>query len=299
MTDSNLKLTIFTPTYNRAKTLSRLYQSLLRQTNFDFEWLIINDGSVDDTDELVSEWKQTNPPFSINYYSQENQGLIRTLNRGIQLANGTYIVKMDSDDYVVEDFSETVITWIRSIEGLSDIYGVGGLRINPKGEPLRGEWPDIPAQLGYRDATDLERNKYRLDADMTEAWRTDVLRAHPFPVWPGEKFAPEQIVFFDIALEKLKIRWFLKPLTICEYREDGLTKGSFQLEKDNPMGFAMMYNQRLKYTERLKDRFMTACQLTALSAVGHNLNYLLKSNDLVMTFWSLIPGLLLSIRCFS
>ena len=99
-----------------------------------------------------------------------------------------------------------------------------------------------------------------------------------------------------IALEKLKIRWFLKPLTICEYREDGLTKGSFQLEKDNPMGFAMMYNQRLKYTERLKDRFMTTCQLTALSAVGHNLNYLLKSNDLVMTFWSLIPGLLLSIR---
>lgn len=289
-------ITVFTATYNRGHLIQRIYQSLLRQKEFNFEWLVIDDGSQDQTEDLFNDWTSRDNPFEIRYYKQENRGLIRTLNRGIELARGEYFAKIDSDDYVVDDYTTNISKWVASIENSTSIYAVSGVRVTPDGIPLKGKWPDIPKEPGFVDATDLERAAYDLDADMCEAWRTDVLRNYPFPVWNGEKFAPEQIVFNQIALDGYKIRWYPVAMSICEYQEGGLTKGARKLEIENPMGYAMMYNHKLKYDISLKQKLYYAMQCTALSTVGHNPQYIFKSNMPAATLATLVPGVFLAIR---
>ena len=289
-------ITVFTATYNRGHLIQRIYQSLLRQKEFNFEWLVIDDGSQDQTEDLFNDWTSRDNPFEIRYYKQENRGLIRTLNRGIELARGEYFAKIDSDDYVVDDYTTNISKWVASIENSTSIYAVSGVRVTPDGIPLKGKWPDIPRELGFVDATDLERAAYDLDADMCEEWRTDVLRNYPFPVWNGEKFAPEQIVFNQIALDGYKIRWYPVAMSICEYQEGGLTKGSRKLEIQNPMGYAMMYNHKLKYDIPFAQKLRCAMQCTALSIVGRNPQYILQTNLPIAAIATLFPGVLLAIR---
>lgn len=289
-------ITVFTATYNRGHLIQRIYQSLLRQKEFNFEWLVIDDGSQDQTEDLFNDWTSRDNPFEIRYYKQENRGLIRTLNWGIELARGEYFAKIDSDDYVVDDYMRNVSTWIASIAGMKDIYAVAGVKVDSARRPLKGKWPIIPPDPGYLDATDLQRAVYDLDADMCEAWRTDVLRQYPFPVWKSEKFAPEQIVFNQIALDGYKIRWYPTAMAICEYQDDGLTKGSRKLEIQNPMGYAMMYNHKLKYDIPFVQKLRCAMQCTALSIVGRNLQYILQTNLPIAAIATLFPGVLLAIR---
>ena len=290
------KLTVFTATYNRAHLIWRLYESLQRQTNFDFEWLVVDDGSNDGTQRLFQKWIAEENKFTIRYYYQENQGLICALNKGIELAKGQFFSKIDSDDYVVDNYIENIMKWTKQIYVSDSIYAVAGLRVREDGKPLKGSYPKIPEQRNYVDATDLERGKYNLDADMCEAWKTEVLKNHPFPVWHGEKFAPEQLVLYDIALEGLKIRWYPIPMCICEYQEGGLTLGASRLEKENPMGYAMMYNQNLKLYSFWKRNLYDAMQMTALSFYAHELSYLRQTNNKFATIVTFPFGILLGIR---
>jgi len=288
-------LTIFTATYNRGHLIRRLYESLLRQSNFKFEWLVVDDGSTDGTSELFESILSKSHPFEIRYYKQENKGLIRSLNLGVQLAKGAFFSKIDSDDYLTDDYSKQVLKWIEDIKGEDKIYGVGGLKVNQRMEPMTGKWPIINGE--YVDATDIERKLYRLDADMSEAWRTDILKKYPFPVWPGEKFAPEQITFFTIALDGYKIRWRNIPINVCEYQEDGLTLGAFNLQKNNPMGYAMMYNQLLDIPSNgFIANLRNAVQMFSMAFVGQHPCYGFKSRHLFYRLLAFVPGYLLSIR---
>ena len=131
------KLTIFTATYNRGHLIGRLYESLKRQNVFDFEWLVIDDGSQDNTKDLFENWLNEENRFQIRYYYQENQGLIRALNKGVSLARGEFFAKVDSDDYVVNDFCNNILQWVDEIADCADIYGVGGVKITPDGIPLK------------------------------------------------------------------------------------------------------------------------------------------------------------------
>lgn len=296
METKKCKLTVFTATYNRGHLIERLYRSLQRQKNFDFEWLVVDDGSQDNTAELFSIWLTEDNPFAIRYYHQENKGLICAINRGIELASGQYFAKIDSDDYVVNDYTECVLNWLDGIQNEKNVYAVSGIRVKPDGTPIKGCWPQIPDVPGYVDATDLERSKYDLDADMSEAWRTDILREYGFPVWSGEKFAPEQITFFKIALDGWKIRWYSKAMCICEYQENGLTLGASKLEKQNPMGYAMMYNQHILLQKRFSRKLRNAMQMTALAYYAGHLEYLRESNSKLATILSFPAGILLGFR---
>ena len=290
------RLTIFTAAYNRGHLIERMYRALQRQSNFDFEWLVVDDGSKDNTEKLFSIWLNEDNPFKIRYYKQENKGLITTLNRGLELAEGEYFSKIDSDDYVTDDYMENVIKWLDDIKGLDNIYAVSGLKIKSSGEPLKGIYPNIPDNTGYIDATDLERSKYNLDADMSEAWRTEILRKYKFPLFEGEKFAPEQLTLYQIALDGYKIRWHKEPMCICEYQEGGLTLGANKLEKENPMGYAMMYNQKIELSESLKEKIYNASQMTALCIYAGHMEYLKQSNSKLATVLSLPFGIVLGMR---
>lgn len=289
------KFTVFTATFNRGYIIHKLYQSLCNQTFCDFEWLVIDDGSTDNTAEVFEAWKKECTAFRIIYKKVTNGGKPRAINMGTKLANGRYFFMVDSDDHLVPEALEKMSAWCDEIENYQSFIGVGAARGYPNGEYLKRIEPSVNEE-GYIDATNLERDKYNLDADMCEAYKIDIFRDFPMAEWPGEKFAPEQIALNGIALAGYKIRWHKDIIYVCDYLEDGLTKGSSRLEKENPMGYAMMYNHKLLYNISKKEKFYAACQHIALSLYGKQPGYILKSHCLLYTIPALPIGLVLSIR---
>lgn len=291
-----LFFTVLTPTYNRAYILPKLYASLCKQSYTNFEWLIIDDGSNDNTKELVEAWQNKNNSFSIVYKKKENGGKPRAINYGMNFTKGKFVFLVDSDDWLHSDALEKMFKWCEEIESDPTIIGVGAARGYPNGEYMKGRPPKVN-ELGYVDATNLERSKYDLDADMCEAYKTEVFKKFPMAEWKGEKFAPEQIAINEIALAGYKVRWHSDIIYVCDYLEDGLTKGSGLLEKRNPMGYAMMYNHKLLYPElTVKQKYNATCQHIALSIYGKHPKYIFKSKCWKYTIGAVPIGCVLSIR---
>lgn len=224
-------ITVFTPTFNRESTLRRLYESLLCQTNKNFEWLIVDDGSRDGTEELINTFINGNNDFNIAYYKQPNGGKHRAINFGVHKAKGELFFIVDSDDYLTEDAIESLYCWSNSINDKDKFAGVSGLRGYNNSEVIGGNM-----KKEYIDATNIQRGKFQLDGDKAEAYFTDVLKRFPFPEIEGEKFLLEAVVWDTIALNGYKIRWFNKIIYITEYLEGGLTKSGDVKYANNPLG---------------------------------------------------------------
>lgn len=291
----NPLFTIFTPTYNRAYILPKLYESLRAQECKNFEWLVVDDGSTDDTDKLVQSWIDENSEFTIRYFKKENGGKPRAINFGLALSNAEYFFMVDSDDYLLPDAVKKMAHWTEDVREIGSFIGVGAARGYPDGSYIKGS-PPVVNESGYVDASNLERKLYNLDADMCEAYKTEIFKKYPMAEWQGEKFAPEQIALNEIALAGYKLRWHSDIIYICDYLEDGLTKGSRKLEKDNPMGYAMMYNHMLKYGYGFPKSFNCACQVVALSIYGKHPEYILKINSKLYMLLALPFGLALAMR---
>lgn len=216
-------LTIFTPTYNRAYILPKLYKSLCSQKSdmYEFEWLIIDDDSTDDTKELVEKWINKNNKFTIRYFRQEHGGKHRALNKAFDLAEGEFIFIVDSDDELTDNTVELLNKWLLDIRDKSDFAGVAGLRVSKEGNVWGGS---VAFTSSYVDATDFERRKYNLLGDKAEVYRTSILRKFKFPEISNEYFVTEDYCWMQIASAGYKLRWYNQPIYICEYLEDGLTK---------------------------------------------------------------------------
>lgn len=245
-------VTIFTPSYNRAHTLPRLYESLKKQTCKSFEWLVINDGSTDKTDDLFDVWCKEDNYFRINYLKVNNGGKNRAVNQGAKQANGKYFFIVDSDDLLKPDAVEFVIHAFSTLPiDDTSFIGISSIKADLEGNKLRGD-NHIDKSIGYIDSNNLERELYNLQADMAEVFFTERLRQYPFPVWKGEKFTPEAVVWDRMALDGYKLRWFNKVVYLCEYQQGGLSDSSWRLLRDNPMGYAMLFNVRLEYTKGIR-----------------------------------------------
>ena len=293
---NNILITVFTPTYNRGYIIENLYKSLKQQQSNNFEWLVIDDGSTDNTASLFEKWVNEKNKFNIKYVKTNNNGKPRAINKALQIATGRYLFMVDSDDYITEDAILKLERWVNEIDDKEDIIAVGVARAYPNGEYIKGIEPTIDDDIGYVDATNLERKNYNLDADMCEAYKIDIMKKFPFEVWKGEKFAPEEIVLNEIALHGYKVRWHKDKIYICEYLDDGLTKGNWNLLKSNPMGYAMLYNHKLKFTKKKLERFNYCCQHIALSIIGKQYKYIFKSNAKLLNIIALPFGFILSIR---
>lgn len=214
-------ITILTPTYNRAYILTDAFRSLRMQSSFDFEWIIVDDGSTDNTEDVVNAWLAEDMPFNIKYIKQKNGGKHRAINKGVSLVESDYVLVLDSDDFLENDAVLSIHKWIKSIEGLDKFAGVAGLR----------GWKDRNDPIGsnlstdYIDSTNLERRKNNLWGDKAEIYKTEILKKYPFPEFDGENFIRESAVWDRIAMDGYKLRWFNKIIYRCEYQEDGLTKG--------------------------------------------------------------------------
>lgn len=276
-------ITIFTPTYNRAHTLPRLYESLKRQTVKDFEWLVIDDGSTDDTHKLMMDWLDESNEFKIRYYYVENGGKNRALNKGIKYAEGKYFMILDSDDLLTHDSVEFILTSVNQVADNEEFIGISGKKGKfPGGLPL-GVNSDSYSEDGYLDCNNLERKKYGLERDMAEVFVTEILRKYEFKVWPGEKFTPEEVVWNQMALDGYKLRWFNKVTYLCEYQVGGLSDSTWSLMQKNPMGYAMMFNQRLLIDKSLRGQVYNALQYTTLCILGKQYGAVMRSNCLIIT----------------
>lgn len=241
-------LTIFTPTYNRGYLLHHLYDSLTKQSSYQFEWLIIDDASNDRTEEIVTEWKEKEVRFPIRYYKQKHGGKHRAINKALEYAEGDFFFIVDSDDKLTSDAVEFLHMCCADIKENKVIAGVAGLKISNQGKVWGGCWNAIGTT--YIDASNFDREKYGLLGDKAEVYRTEILRKHRFPEFSGEYFLTEDVCWMRIAAEGYKIRWYNKAIYICDYLEDGLTKtgaNSFEGHRENYKGYCYYIIECLKY----------------------------------------------------
>lgn len=288
--NKSIVLTVFTPSYNRGHLLGRLYASLQRQSTTCFEWIIIDDGSTDNTENIVQQWQKEHTQFPLRYIKKGNGGKARAINDGIQLAQGKYFFIVDSDDYLANDALESLIKWFSELPEETNFIGVSGLR------EISNHNSSIPNKsFNYIDTSNINRAKYGLEADMAEAFFTEKLRQYSFPVWPNEKFIPESVVWDQMALDGYILRWYNKVIYYCEYLEGGLTQSSWKLLKNNPMGYAQMFLKKLAYIDNPKLRINYILQFISCCCLAHEYRYILKCQDKKVFF--LLPiGFMLSIR---
>lgn len=244
--------TVFTPTYNRADLLDRLYQSLTVQEFKDFEWVIVDDGSQDNTTEVVATYIEEKK-IDIKYIKVKNGGKHRAINKGLEICDGKVFAIVDSDDYLLPSALAKIHFWFGEIEkdGQMKYCGVSGCKgYNEK------EIVGTTFQGSYIDATNIERKKYNITGDKFEVFYTEILRNYLFPTYEGENFMSEIVVWTRMAKDGYYIRWYQDIVYLCDYLEGGLTSNNFKVLSNNPNGYALRIREQVKYARiPLKERW--------------------------------------------
>lgn len=254
-----IRVTVFTPTYNRAYILPQLYASLLKQTVYDFEWLIVDDGSFDNTEELVAQWSVCCSQFSIRYHKQKNGGKHRAINWGTQNAGGELFFIVDSDDQLTEDAIQTIIEVRNTLPSDGQFAGIAGNK-GYSSEKIVG----TTFTGSTLDCTTVERGKFGISGDRAEVFFTDLMKRYPFPEYAGETFVTEAVVWDKMAIDGYCLRYFNKIIYLCDYLEDGLTGQGLDLYYRNPMGYGHYLRQTRsvnKFGRRLQTYYDVECYL--------------------------------------
>lgn len=241
-------ITIFTPTYNRSTYLPVLYNSLISQTYKDIEWVIVDDGSSDNTDDVVENFISENK-VNITYYKQSNAGKHIAMNQGARLAKGYLFYVVDSDDFLTPDSVERVLYHWENVQKLSfnertSIIGIAGNIIYPSGE-IVGDNPGY--EILDTDLIDYRFNR-KIKGDKKEVYLTEIVRANPFPQIPGEKFCPEALVFYRLAEQGYKLRFVNENIYICEYLEGGLSLNGLKTLQRGPIASLQSYADVVKFS---------------------------------------------------
>lgn len=239
--ECNFKITVFTPTYNRAYIIEDLYRSLQRQKYTDFEWLVVDDGSSDQTEALFEKWAKEENAFSIRYFKKENGGKCSAINRGLELAQGELFFTVDSDDYLTDDALEKVVSWEASLPENEKFCAVSGNLGTAPGETPNTVLPDL-----YFDGSAFDRYGV-IDGERAFAFYTQIHRKYLYPEFPGEKFLTEAIAWNRMAHDGYKIRFYNDIIWIYEYKEDGLTKAGETLYYRNPRGYGLFLREKIKF----------------------------------------------------
>lgn len=246
------KITVFTPSYNRAYTIHKLYESLLRQTSQNFEWLIIDDGSTDNTKELVDDWIKENK-IPIRYIYQKNRGMLGAHNTAYDNIRTELNVCIDSDDYMPDNAIELIINYWTKYSN-PNLAGILGLDSNKKGEVMGIKFATSPSEVKF---TDL-KNEFGNIGDKKFVYRTDIINQYPrFPEYENEKFPAAGLLYRKID-KNYSLLGINEVLCIVEYMEDGNSKNKIKQYVKNPNAFADYRIERMKLSTSFKERFKNA-----------------------------------------
>lgn len=226
-------ITVFTPAYNRADLLKRCYESMCRQTNKNFIWMIIDDGSTDNTKEVVELWMLNNNGFEIQYYYKENGGLHTAYNEAIEHIDTELCVCIDSDDYMPDNAVEIILDFWKK-NGSNEYAGIVGLDYTIDNHVIGDLLPDKKSI----NLIDLLIGKYHIhNGDRTNVVRTELYKkVAPMISFKGEKnFSPH---YMHLQISKNYDFLVLnKNLRYVEYQADGMSNSIFKQYLNSPNSF--------------------------------------------------------------
>jgi len=269
-------LTVFTPTYNRGYILHQCYESLRKQTCKDFKWLIIDDGSNDNTKELVENWIKNDNGFEIQYVYKENGGMHTGHNKAYEIIDTELNVCIDSDDFMPDNAVE-VITKFWKENGSDKYSGIIALDNYKSGEVIGTKLPDkISTTLsGFYD------NGGKGDKKLI--YRTEIIKKYPpYPEFEGEKFVPLDYKYL-LADKEYELLILNEPVCTVEYIEDGSSMNMFRQYYKNPRGFAFMRKVHIKYDKTFKGKFKNSIHYVSSSMLINNKKFITESPNKLLT----------------
>jgi glycosyltransferase involved in cell wall biosynthesis len=276
------KITIFTPTYNRAYCLHQVYESLVAQTNQNFCWLVIDDGSTDNTKELVHSWIKEHK-IQIQYIYQENQGMHGAHNTAYENITTELNTCIDSDDYMPNNAIEIILNFWRQF-GSNQVAGIVGLDATKEGKVIGTK---IPTNLKQSTLYDLYQN-FGVMGDKKLVYRTEVVKKYPpYPLFKGENFVPLGYKYLLID-QDYNLLTLNEVLCIVEYRPDGSSMNMLSQYKRNPKGWAFSRISRMEHAKNRKDLFKNAIHYVSSSLMIKDIFFLKKSTK-KMTIICAIP----------
>ena len=246
-------LSIITPTFNRAPLLSRCFESLLCQTCFDFEWIVVDDGSTDDTVEVVASF---HPNFEFKYIQKSNGGKHTALNAAHPFVHGEYVLILDSDDCLINTAVQEVLeAWGQYKQN----QNVGIVTF------LKGQDKEHPVCTVEDFNTPVEIMRYQRhiisSSDCCEVIRADLFLQYPFPEYENERFIAECALWNRISFN-YKAIYINSVIYICEYLDGGLTRSGRALRINNPKGGMFISNLRMDKSNYFKQRIKYSVMYT-------------------------------------
>lgn len=281
-------LTIFTPAYNRAHTLPRTYKSLLAQNCKDFVWLIVDDGSVDNTRKLVLSWQEKDNGFEICYIYKENGGMHTAHNTAYEVINTELNTCIDSDDWVAEDAVGKIL---RKWEQVKDrgYAGIIALDADPEGHIIGRGFPK-----GMTETTLSGYYAQGGSGDKKLVYRTDIIRQYPpYPVFEGEKYVALAYKYRLID-QTYKMAVLDEVLCNVEYQPEGSSGTMWQQYLKNPKGFAFWRKVCMQYPYSTKRLIVDCIHYVAESILAREKHFLRESPRKLLTLAVLPVGWLLS-----
>lgn len=283
------KLTVFTPTFNRAYCLGTTYKSLVNQTCKEFIWLIIDDGSTDGTEELVKKWQEENW-IEIFYIWQKNQGMHGAHNTAYEKITTELNVCIDSDDYMPSDAVEKILNkW--NEQGGTNVSGIIGLDSYTNGKIIGTK---LPENLYMSTLFDLYE-RYGVTGDKKLVYRTELTKLYPYPIFKNERYVGLAYKYYKLD-EKYKLLLLNEVLCCVEYLEDGSSLNMLRQYRKNPRGFAFYRKELMKLSfGSTTFKFRQAIHYVSSCLISKDTNLLMATPKKAMTILAIPFGLLLFI----
>ena len=278
----SMTISVFTPTFNRGYTLHKCFESLQRQTCKDFVWVIVDDGSTDDTKILVTKWKNK-ADFEIKYIYKENEGMHSAHNVAYQIIDTELNICVDSDDYLADTAIHDIVEFWKENKQ-QRFAGIIALNQDKNLGVIGTELPDEKS---------LKIDNYYHKGgrgDKKLIYRTDVIKKYPtYPIFENEKFVPLDVLYLMID-QDYDLLILNKPVCIVEYLDDGSTRNIFKQYVNNPQGFSYARRVYMKYKKGSIRRFKTQLHYISSSIISRNKNFISESECKIGTVLSIPLG---------
>lgn len=261
-----IDISIFTPVFNRAHTIERVYRSLLLQNHKCFEWIVVDDGSVDGIEHIIRDMLAS-APFPIKFVSQPNQGKHVAHNRALDLARGRYFLILDSDDWLVPKATDLLLAAVEDVEQIGqNVVGFSMLSLLEDGAILGEKFPRdrwIGRFYEYIDAFNIKGDKQNIV-------RTDILRLFRYPEFEGELQVAPGLIWNRICgtYEFLHLN---VPIQKVDYQPDGLSAKIVRMQALSPNSTELFYHELSQLNVRKVTRIKAMANIIRYRL--HNGNY--------------------------
>lgn len=239
-----MKISILTPTYNRVHMLSNLYNSLIenKKSHPDFEWLIMDDGSTDDTEKKVKKWMK-DKDIDIKYFKQKNQGKMIAINNLLKHITGEITVECDSDDYFTNDCFKHIIQKWDDIKDKSNVYGLALLKVTNDNHLIGNKFDKDGQILRVFDMYFKEK----IEGDKCLVFKSSIRKQFNHKLEGNEHFVTEGRMFHEMDMKHEGLMCFNIKAIMCEYLDDGYSKNVLNLFKNNPFGYYQYYVEMFNF----------------------------------------------------